>query len=79
MVELCWSNSIFNTRLASRYRVFVKSNGNSNPPDDKYYQLIEDVCRDLYIQSLKQIPPDVVNALRAALERETKPVAISST
>jgi len=75
VVELCWSNSIFNTRLASRYRVFVKSNGNSNPPDDKYYQLIEDVCRDLYIQSLKQIPPDVVNALRAALERETKPVA----
>ena len=53
----------------------MKSNGNSNPPDDKYYQLIEDVCRDLYIQSLKQIPPDVVNALRAALERETKPVA----
>lgn len=43
--------------------------------DDSYYQLIEDVCRDLYIQSLKQIPPDVIAALRAALERETKDVA----
>lgn len=53
----------------------MKTNGNSNSPDDKYYQLIEDVCRDLYIQALKQIPPDVVSALRAALERETKAVA----
>lgn len=42
---------------------------------DDYYSLIETVCRDLYIQSLKQIPPDVVDALKAAEARETKDVA----
>lgn len=45
--------------------------------DETYYQRVEDVCRDLYIDSLKQIPPDVVHALRAALERETQPTAKS--
>lgn len=42
---------------------------------DQYYDLIENVCRDLYIQSLKEIPPDVVEAIRRALQRETKEVA----
>jgi fumarate hydratase subunit alpha/L(+)-tartrate dehydratase alpha subunit len=41
-------------------------------PDDKYYQVIEDTCRELYIRSLKKIPPDVIQALQAALERETQ-------
>src|SRR5437867_7240930 len=43
-------------------------------PND-FYVLVENVCRDLYIQSLKEIPPDVVEAIRRAAGRETKEVA----
>jgi tartrate/fumarate subfamily iron-sulfur-dependent hydro-lyase alpha chain len=39
-----------------------------------FYELVENVCRDLYIQSLKEIPPDVVEAIRQAAKRETKEV-----
>ena len=39
-----------------------------------YYELVENTCRDLYIQSLKEIPPDVVEAIKRAAERETKEV-----
>src|SRR5712675_2743124 len=42
---------------------------------DSFYSLVENVCRDLYIQSLKQILPDVVAAIRRAACRETKEVA----
>src|SRR5882762_5834103 len=42
---------------------------------DSFYSLVENVCRDLYIQSLKQIPPDVVAAIRRAAANETKEVA----
>jgi len=42
---------------------------------EQYYDRIENVCRDLYIQSLKEIPPDVVEAIRRAAQRETKEVA----
>ena len=42
---------------------------------DSFYALVENVCRDLYIQSLKEIPPDVVEAIRRAAERETREVA----
>lgn len=42
---------------------------------EEYYELIENTCRDLYIQSLKEIPPDVVEAIRRAAQRETKEVA----
>ena len=42
---------------------------------DSFYALVENVCRDLYIQSLKEIPPDVVEAIRRAAQRETKEVA----
>ncbi len=42
---------------------------------DTFDDLIENVCRDLYIQSLKEIPPDVVEAIRRAAERETRPIA----
>jgi len=42
---------------------------------DSFYQLGENVCRDLYIQSLKEIPPDVVAAIRRAAATETKEVA----
>ena len=31
-----------------------------------FYELIETTCRDLYIQSLKEIPPDVVDAIKRA-------------
>jgi len=41
---------------------------------DTFYALVEDVCRDLYIQSLKEIPPDIVEAIRQAAKRETKEV-----
>jgi fumarate hydratase subunit alpha/L(+)-tartrate dehydratase alpha subunit len=42
---------------------------------DNYYALVENVCRDLYIRSLKEIPPDVVEAIKRAAQRETKEVA----
>jgi fumarate hydratase subunit alpha/L(+)-tartrate dehydratase alpha subunit len=42
---------------------------------NSFYPLVETVCRDLYIQSLKEIPPDVVAALKHAAERETLTVA----
>src|SRR5438876_9838842 len=42
---------------------------------DNFYALVETVCRDLYNQSLKEIPPDVVEAIRRAAQRETKEVA----
>src|SRR5258706_14716634 len=40
-----------------------------------FYEKVENVCRDLYIQSLKEIPPDIVAAIRKAAQRETKEVA----
>src|SRR5881296_562829 len=40
-----------------------------------FYERVENTCRDLYIQSLKEIPPDVVEAIRKAAKRETKEVA----
>ena len=40
-----------------------------------FYNLVETVCRDLYIKSLKEIPPDVVAAIRRAAATETKEVA----
>lgn len=39
-----------------------------------FYSLVENTCRDLYIKSLKEIPPDVVEAIRQAAKRETKEV-----
>lgn len=42
---------------------------------DTFYPLVENVCRDLYIQSLKLIPDDIVAAIRKAAARETREVA----
>jgi tartrate/fumarate subfamily iron-sulfur-dependent hydro-lyase alpha chain len=42
---------------------------------ESFYQWVESVCSDLYIQSLKQIPPDVVEAIEKASQRETTEVA----
>ena len=42
---------------------------------DSFYTLVENVCRDLYIESLKEIPPDVVDAIRKAAATETLEVA----
>ncbi len=42
---------------------------------DTFYSLVENVCRDLYIRSLKEIPPDIVAAIKQAAQRETKEVA----
>ena len=39
-----------------------------------FYEIVEQTCRDLYIQSLKEIPPDVVAAIKRAAERATKEV-----
>src|SRR6266498_509818 len=39
-----------------------------------FYDLVETTCRDLYIQSLKEIPPDIVAAIKRAAERATKEV-----
>ena len=42
---------------------------------DTFYSLVENVCRDLYIESLKTIPPDIVEAIRQAAQRESLEVA----
>src|SRR5436190_9688890 len=42
---------------------------------EQVYDLVESVCRDLYIKSLKEIPPDVVEAIKRAAARETTVVA----
>jgi fumarate hydratase subunit alpha/L(+)-tartrate dehydratase alpha subunit len=42
---------------------------------DSFYNLVETTCRDLYIRSLKEIPPDIVAAIKAAAQTETKEVA----
>ncbi len=41
---------------------------------ETFYALVENVCRDLYIESLKEIPPDIIEAIRQAAQRETKEV-----
>ena len=41
---------------------------------ETFYNLVENVCRDLYINSLKEIPPDVVAAIQRAAQKETKEV-----
>lgn len=40
-----------------------------------FYSLVEKVCSDLYIKSLKEIPPDVVAAIKRAAATETSEVA----
>ena len=40
-----------------------------------FYSVVEDTCRELYIRSLKEIPPDVVAAVKKAAATETKEVA----
>src|SRR3954468_13670114 len=49
----------------------------SAPTDvgEEFYDLVENTCRELYIRSLKDIPPDVVAAIRKAAATETKEVA----
>src|SRR5438034_1180020 len=42
---------------------------------EKIYDLVETVCRDLYIKSLKEIPPDIVAAIKRAAATETTEVA----
>jgi len=42
---------------------------------DSFYDIVENVCRELYIDSLKLIPPDVVAAIGRARERESHPIA----
>jgi tartrate/fumarate subfamily iron-sulfur-dependent hydro-lyase alpha chain len=42
---------------------------------DSFYATVENVCKDLYIQSLKQIPTDIVEAIRRAAALETLEVA----
>ena len=43
--------------------------------EDSFYTLVETTCRDLYIRSLKEIPPDVVESIKRAAAKETKEVA----
>src|SRR4051812_10962647 len=42
---------------------------------ESFYPLVENTCCELYIRSLKDIPPDVVAAIRKAAATETKEVA----
>lgn len=41
----------------------------------EFYQVVEQVSRDLYIQALKDVPPDVRSALAKAMESESSPTA----
>lgn len=41
----------------------------------EFYDRVETACRDLYIKSLKEIPPDIVAALERAAATETTEVA----
>ncbi len=43
--------------------------------NDGFYEVVEQVTRDLYIQGLKDVPPDVRAALSKALEKESSPTA----
>ncbi|WP_100401130.1 fumarate hydratase [Bacillus sp. FJAT-44742] len=38
--------------------------------DEKFYQSVEEACKTLYIESLKDLPPDVRTALEKAFEKE---------
>ncbi|MFZ7102868.1 MAG: fumarate hydratase [Peptococcaceae bacterium] len=42
---------------------------------DNFYSIVEEVCKELYIKALKDIPPDVREALKKAREKENDPVA----
>src|SRR6476620_12391952 len=42
---------------------------------ENFYTLVENTCRELYIRSLKEIPPDIVEAIKRAAATETKEVA----
>src|SRR2546426_9092387 len=42
---------------------------------ESFYGLVADTCRELYIRSLKEIPPDVGAAIRKAGSTEGKEVA----
>jgi tartrate/fumarate subfamily iron-sulfur-dependent hydro-lyase alpha chain len=42
---------------------------------EKFYAVLEDVAREAYVMSLKDIPPDVRDALRAAIDTEREPRA----
>ncbi|WP_255948136.1 fumarate hydratase [Streptomyces odontomachi] len=42
---------------------------------EKFYTVLQDVAREAYVMSLKDIPPDVRRALKAAIERESEPRA----
>lgn len=57
----------------SRFRIAGHSRIMDVP--ETFYDLVEMTCRDLYIRSLKEIPPDVVAAVKAAARTETKEVA----
>lgn len=39
--------------------------------DDAFYDVLEETAREAYVMALKDIPPDVRLALRAAIERES--------
>jgi tartrate/fumarate subfamily iron-sulfur-dependent hydro-lyase alpha chain len=43
--------------------------------NDEFYALVEQVTRDLYIQALKDVPPDVRDALSKAIDKESSPTA----
>lgn len=40
------------------------------PVSDSFYSVIEELCKDLYVKSLKDLPPDVRKAINDAYESE---------
>jgi tartrate/fumarate subfamily iron-sulfur-dependent hydro-lyase alpha chain len=47
----------------------------ANQVAEKFYTVLEDVAREAYVMSLKDIPPDVREALRSAITTESAPRA----
>jgi len=63
-----WRSTLHNVTILP-----VITPGREQP--DSFYDLVERVCSDLYVQSLKEIPPDVVAAIKRAAQNETTEVA----
>jgi fumarate hydratase subunit alpha/L(+)-tartrate dehydratase alpha subunit len=53
--------------------IFLSKEGNElskKPVVDSFYSVIEELCKDLYVKALKDLPPDVRQAIKKAYETE---------
>jgi len=40
------------------------------PVSDSFYKVVEELCKDLYVKALKDLPPDVRKAIKEAYDKE---------